>query len=480
MNKKEHILRNILLVIIALLVLGGVFGIGFVTGTTVNTVTNHQNNTSTPASLTTLEDVENVLLKDFYYGENTPEYQQQLIDSAIRGMVDAQGDPYTEYMSSEELNAFLGSLESSFVGIGVQYTMLDNGILVVKVLDYSPALAAGVEAGDVIIAIDGDPVEGKTSTQVQNIIRGKQGTPVTVTIMRETNTFDITITRDTINGTVSSEVRGQIGIIYLTSFADDTATELKAHLDKLKAAGGGKLSIDLRDNGGGYVTTLNKISSYFMDRGQIIMREYDREGNEIIDSVTSSSKYDFSDIAILVNNNSASCSEVFAQAMKENCNAVIIGETTYGKGVAQVTSWLSNGGAIKYTDVIWKSGNGVNIGGVGIVPDYEVRLHEVLYMVNLSMEENELLEYDTVSSKTVNVQYMLDFLGYDVDRLDGYYDAATRDAIMSFQKTMGLEVTGNVDRLTGAKLNSAVIRSWGLEKSVYDTQMNKALEILGQ
>lgn len=425
-----------------------------------------------------LEAVHEILLNEFYFGQKTDEYSQKLVDDAIYGMVKAQGDIHTEYLSASELAKFTGSLESSFVGIGVTYTVVDDQILVVGVIRSSPAEASGVLAGDIIVAVDGESVESIGIDNIADRIKGKVGTEVVVTVLRGTEKIDIPIIRNTISNTVFSEIVDNIGIITLTSFSDGTGKEFKNHLDYLKEHNVTKIIIDLRDNGGGYASTLNTISSYFLEKGDIVMREYDREGKEILDTATGGEKYYYDKIILLANGNTASSSEVFILALKEHCNAIVVGETTYGKGVAQITRMLLDGSAIKYTDLIWKSSSGVYIGGEGITPDHEVKLHDVLYMNYLTVEENVSYGYDSVAEAVGQMQSMLDFLGYDVDRVDGYFSNKTSTALKSFQKDYQLEVNGLLDETVASALNSAVVRAWKLETEKYDKQMNYALELI--
>ncbi|MGI6607810.1 MAG: S41 family peptidase [Erysipelotrichaceae bacterium] len=436
--------------------------------------------TALERKFSTLQAVHEILLKDFYFGQNSDEYSQKLVDDAIYGMVNAQGDIHSEYLSASELAQFTGSLESSFVGIGVTYTVVDDQILVVSVIRSSPAEASGVLAGDIIIAVDGESIESIGVDNIADRIKGKVGTEVIVTVLRGTETLDIPIIRNIISNTVFSEVADGIGVIVLTSFSDGTGKEFKNHLEYLKQHNVTRLIIDLRDNGGGYASTLNTISSYFLDKGDIVMREYNRNGEEILDTAVGGDKYSYEKIILLANGNTASSSEVFILAMKENCNAIVVGETTYGKGVAQVTRMLLDGSAIKYTDLIWKSGNGVYVGETGIAPDYEVKLHDVLYMNYLTVEEGVFYSYDNVADEVAQMQLMLDFLGYDVDRVDGYFSQMTKSSLIAFQKDRQLEVTGVLDEKCASSLNSAVVRSWQLETEKYDTQMNYALDLIRQ
>ncbi len=471
----KDVFKKILVGAFALILALFIFGLGALVG---NIIAGSDHVETVDGDFSTLQKVYSLMASDFYFGEDSEAYRKKLIEDAINGMVDAQGDIHTVYMTSEELSEFTGSLESSFVGIGVTYTALDDNLLVKNTIKGSPAEAAGVLSGDLIVAVDGVRLTAENVNNVQDMIKGQKGTDVVITVARGTEEIDITITRDEISNTVFSEYLGDgVGYLEITSFSDGTGKEVGNHLKDLVKDGAKSLIIDLRDNGGGYATTLDEISAYFMKKGDIIMREVDRDGKEIIDYCGGGTKYEFNKIIILTNENSASCSEVFTLAMKENCNAIVVGETTYGKGIAQLTRLFSDGSALKYTDMAWSSGQGVYVGETGIEPDYKVRLPEVLYQSYLKLEDDEVIAYDTVNEKAENIQLMLDFLGYEVDRQDGYYSAATRDAVKAFQKDSGIAVTGNVDSDTAKLLNSAVVLKWQNNKATLDYQMIKAKEL---
>ena len=217
-----------------------------------------------------------------------------------------------------------------------------------------------------------------------------------------------------------------------------------------------------------------------MNNGEIVMREEYRDGKEIIDKVTKSKKIKYDKLVILLNGNSASCSEVFTMALIENCGAITVGTTSYGKGIAQLSQFFNDGSGIKYTDVIWKSGNGVSIHKKGITPDYIVELHPALSTSYLAIPEEEKILPDSVSAKVLSMQLILDFMGYDVDRTDGYFSVATEEALKKFQADYGLEATGILDKRTGDTLDSRMTYTWHMNKAKYDTQMQKALELVKQ
>ncbi len=426
---------------------------------------------------TGLEAVYDVMVKDFYYGDDSEDYKDKLVYDAINGMVDAQGDIHTDYMTPEEVREFTGSLESNIVGIGIRYTELDGEILVREVLRDSPAQKAGIQEGDIITAVDGVSCKENSLDDVVKLVSGKVGTKVTLTINRMGQTIEVTATRDVIGTTVSSSIKDGIGILTINSFGDATAEEMAGHLKYLADNKVTRYIIDLRNNGGGYAMTLDEMCTYFMENGQIVMIEEDREGHQIIDKVKKSRKIKYDKIVILVNDNSASCSEVFTMALKENCGAIVVGTTTYGKGVAQLQKIFPDGSAIKYTDVIWKSGNGVFINGEGITPDYTVRLHDALYANILTLDDEETYQFDQVSYKIGVVQTMLDFLGYQPDRQDGYFSRATETALEAFQRDNSLEVTGILDKTTASVMDARVINEWSINRDRHDTQMQKALQL---
>ena len=472
--------RTLLLIILLTIGLVLTFSMGYGIGHYSKEDPQPVNPGKTDSRFTVLESVYDILVKDFYYGEDTEEYRDFLVEQAIKGMVDANGDIHTEYFTAEEIQKFFGSLESSIVGIGVRYTTIDGNIFIIEVLESSPAQSAGLQSGDFIIAVEGVKCVDHDSDYMATLITGEEGTDVNITIDRAGQVFDVKITRARVETTVISSIKGDVGVITISSFGSDTGAELGKHLEKMKKAGITRFVLDLRDNGGGYASTLDEMCRYFMNNGEIVMREEYRDGKTIIDKVTRSKKIKYDKIVILLNGNSASCSEVFTMALIENCGAVTVGTTSYGKGIAQVSQVFNDGSGIKYTDVIWKSGNGVSIHKVGITPDYIVELHPALSTSYLSIPEDQQILPDTVGAKVMSMQLILDFMGYDVDRTDGYFSPATETALKKFQADYGLEATGILDKKTGDVLDSRMTYTWHTNRAKYDTQMQKALELAKQ
>ena len=469
-EKKQRIQIVILICAIA---------VSFFMGMMFNNATRTTSSTGN-RQFTILEAVYNTMAHDWYFGKDSKDIDTDLLQAAIKGMVNAQGDPHTEYMTAEEMKAFSKSLETSFTGIGIRYVAIEEGVLVREVLEFSPAEASGMLAGDIIIKVGELLTSEMDDDELQNAIRGESGTDVVVTIRREQKEFEMTITRGEIYTSVSSKIIDDIGHISISSFGTTTASELKTHLDKFVGKNISKLIIDLRDNGGGYLRTLLDMTSFFMEKGTVVIQEIDINGKTHLGLTTGENYYQdvFKDIVILVNENSASCSEVFAAAMKEQLDATIIGITTYGKGTVQVSVGYPDGSALKYTTASWLTPNGESIEGKGIDPDIEEKLHQALYQSYLTFEKDEKYKYDEVHENVKVAQLMLDFLGYSIKRTDGYFDNATTSAIKQFQTSAGLTTNGILDYDTSVALNSEIVREWSINRNKHDNQLKKAIETI--
>ena len=465
--EKKNRRRKIIFIcaIITAFIMGSLFG-----GLTSNVKVNTSNDFSV------LESVYHIMENRWYFSKDNENISNDLMDAAIRGMVDEQGDIHTQYMSQDEMTQFSSSLETSFVGIGIRYSRVDGDLLVQGVILDSPAEHSGVLAGDIILKADGVALAPLSDEEVQNMVRGKEGSVVTITIQRGQEVFDIDITRHEVHTSVDSRVLpNQIGHIEITSFGDKTAQELKTHLDNMVSLNVENIIIDLRDNGGGYLTTLQVMSSYFLDNGSVILQQEHVDGSIEL-TKTYGKPYNFN-VVLLVNENSASCSEVFAAALREHKQVKIVGTTTYGKGTVQMVQAFADGSALKYTTAAWLTPFGASINGVGIKPDVEVRLDEALYLHSFVFEENEEYAYDVVDEHVKSMQKMLRFLGYTTSRVDGYFDKVTVESVKKFQRDKGLKVTGTLNEETAKAFNSAVLVKWNTERDTVDTQLQAAIAL---
>lgn len=428
---------------------------------------------------TKIEKILGIMSNNWYFAQDDPEIKQHLIDRALYGMTTSEVDPHTTYFSKEQLEEFTQSINLNFIGIGVQYVSVDGLNMIDRVFKNSPAEDAGVLPGDVINKIDGVPVEGLTTDEIKNRVRGDAGTKVVIEFLRQGNPIELEITRREVSGTANGKIIGDgIGYIEIYQFGETTGYEVGSYLEDLKAQGMKDLIIDLRNNGGGYLDAFVNIISYFVDADQVVMKQEYSDGS-IKETRSKSGKVDgIENIVVLVNDGTASASEILTLALKElRENVTVLGDTTYGKGTVQVTLPFEDGSALKYTSAKWLSPSGKSINGVGIVPDVEVRQHDVLYETYLPLEEGVELKYDSVSDSVAFMQKCLDFLDYKVDRTDGYFDKSTEKAIKEFEKEHDLPINGIIDKTTFDAILSSATKTWSLTTDK-DLQLKAAIELL--
>ena len=420
-----------------------------------------------------------VMERDWYFGQEIDELHTRLIDQALYGITGNEEDPHTEYMSAEEVEAFTQSINRNFVGIGIQF-LSDNGINIVeKVFKDSPAEKAGVLSGDIIHTIDGKPADGLDTQEIKDLVMGDEGTDVTIEFLRQGEPVVITITRGKISATTFGRIlEDGTGYLELYQFGEGTANEVRAYFNDFRDKGVTKLVIDLRNNGGGYLNALSEIASCLLPQKTLVMKQEYASG-ETTEIRAGKGMYTcFDGIVILVNENTASASEVLTMALKEQREDVtVIGTKTYGKGTVQVTRAFKDGSALKYTTSKWLSPSGVWVNRQGIEPDETVRLHDVLYRTFAGIEEEETWHQDQVSEAVKDAQLCLDYLGMNAGRTDGYYSVQTEEAIRQFQNEYGLAADGVLNSMTYKALISAVQRDWAMTDT-HDTQLKRAQEIL--
>lgn len=295
---------------------------------------------------------------------------KKLLDAANAAMVQAVGDDYTVYMDSSTAKAFNDDLTGSIgSGIGVEMASRSGRLVVLRVLADNPALRAGIKPGDVIIAVDGKSVVGQGLSEVVGKIRGPTGSSVSVTVDRDGKSIDFTMTREAINNlSVDSYVKDGIGVIRIIRFDDKTGDLAREAAKKLKSQNVKGVVVDLRNNGGGYVSAAQAVAGIWLD-DKVIMTE--RSGGVVIDTLRTGRNTILAGVktVVLVNGSSASASEILAGALKEYGEATIVGEKTFGKGSVQKLYDLSDGAILKVTVAKWYTPNGNNINSNGISPD---------------------------------------------------------------------------------------------------------------
>lgn len=433
----------------------------------------------TVSKLNRVEAIFDVLMNKWYFGRNQEDLETQLIEDAIDGMIDGTGDIHTSYMNAEEVTAFTEAINRNFVGIGVSYFDNNGTFIVERVFIGSPAESAGVLPGDIIKNVDGVSTTGLTSDELADRVRGEENTVVTIDFQRGEEIVTLDITRGVIRNTAFGRmIDNDTAYLEIYQFGEDTGAEVDQYMQLFKDSGAKDIIIDLRDNGGGYLSTLEEIGSMFVPKDGILIQQEIYSGEKLVSKSSGNIMVEFDEIIILVNENSASASEVLTAAIKENMEATIVGVTTYGKGTVQQQHAFSDGSALKYTVAEWLTPKGNHINGVGINPDVVVDLHPVMHEPFSELSDDEAYGYDTVHESVKDAQLALDFLGYKVDRTDGYFSSKTLSALESYIKDYKLEDESVINKVLLDKLKSEVVRIWNLEKLEKDVQLKKALELI--
>lgn len=304
---------------------------------------------------------------------------QEKLYGAIQGLVSAYDDPYTVFMPPVESSAFAEDISGNFTGIGMEVGKRDDVITVIAPLVGTPAEAAGLLAGDFILKINGESTEGMLIEEAVKRIRGEKGTDVTLTVFREGDleSKDIVVTRDVITiPTVKTEKEKDVFIISLYSFNAVAEAKMVQALEEYYKSGASKLVLDLRGNPGGYLQGAVSIAGYFLPSGKIAVRERQGENEQerlyrtqgrLIEGLNPKN------FVVLVDNGSASASEILAGALKEHGVATVIGVNTYGKGSVQELIDMPDGSALKVTIARWFTPNGVSISEGGLAPDITIK-----------------------------------------------------------------------------------------------------------
>ena len=327
-------------------------------------------------------------IKENYYGELD---EQKLIDAAISGMVSTIDDPYSSYMDEESADEFNEEITGSYVGIGVTIDYSENTNKVIIVNPGDAADKAGMQVGDIIIKVDGNDVSNLFGDDLANLIRGEEGTKVNVTVKRGEEEVDLNIKRSKIeiisvtSKTVNNNDK-KVGIIKISSFSSNTYGQFEKELKKLEKDNIDSLIIDVRDNLGGQLSQARKILNLFFDKKTVLFQI--KDSNETVKIKGTDNKTRDYPVAVIINNSSASASEVVAACFKDNYKkAYIVGDNSFGKGTVQKTVNLKSGSKIKYTVQKWLTPKGDWVEGEGIKPKYKVSNDENYY--NNPVDEND-------------------------------------------------------------------------------------------
>jgi len=445
-------------------------------------------------------------MTEMYYEGLTDE---EALTVTLKGMF-SQLDKYSVFYDKEETQIYLDSLNNSYEGIGAVLENHDDGIIIVDIIEDSPAEKAGLQVGDIIIAVDGKSVAGMDVTTAAALIRGEAGTTVTLTIIRGGTKRDFSIVRDSIlNKTVNYRIEGNIGYISIESFDRGTSEEFNKAIAEINKAGIKKIILDLRGNLGGFVDEAVAVARKLLPKGIITKLDFKSEKykDQIYYSYGNNPKYL---IAVLVDEKTASASEILAGAIEDSGVGFLVGQNTYGKGVFQsMFSILTPEAYKKYsqlygvkyvTDIEWQTFHGVypdedeiiglvklttgyyytpkgrSINGIGLKPSIVESNPTYPGGIDLSKVEpvKENLKLNSYNNDVLNAEKILKAAGFLDTVADRLFDDKTLEAVKKYQAVNNLAETGIIDNVTKDKLNQTLTE---LRKD-NDKQYVKALEAL--
>ncbi len=325
---------------------------------------------SADTELVLLEEALEVIRQEYVVPEDVD--AEALIRGALKGMVEALEDPYSAYLDITHYGMTLEGLSGNFEGIGAYVDDDEGRIIIIAPIPGTPAEAAGIRSGDVIVGIDGESTEGLSVMDAVLLIRGPAGTTVTLQVLHDGDTepVDIAIVRAEIDvASVYHEMKGSVALIVVTNFSERTADELAEALEDISAEGATGIILDMRGNPGGLLNSVVDVAGYFLDDG-LVVSVIDNQGNRRDSSVDSRTRtYDLP-MVVLVSEYSASGAEVLAGALQDYDRAVVAGTTTYGKGSVNMLFELADGSGLYLTVARWYTPDGRLIEGGGIEPDY--------------------------------------------------------------------------------------------------------------
>ena len=414
-------------------------------------------------------------LKQNYLDKNIT--NEQLIQGALKGMAESVGDPYTTYLLNDETAQLDETVNGAFGGIGAELKSDQSRVVISTTMEGSPSQQVGLQADDVITKVNGEDMTGKTISEVVKKVRGEVGTDVVLTIERAGTSLEVKLTRASIAiNTVKAELDKEdasIGHVRITSFAKNTAEELEKAVKDLTEKGAKSFVFDVRYNPGGLLDQAYKVANMFLKDGEPIVQVEDRFGEKKIYKASSSiGEFKITQpYVLLVNEGSASASEILAAAIKEGAGGQIVGTKTYGKGTVQSVVDITDNSELKYTNAKWLTPKGNWIHKEGVTPTKEVNLPDYAFLKII--DARETLKVGSVSQNVLSVETILKGLGYSVTA-DGYFDEATKNAVKAYQQKEGLIATGEVDEETAQKLMNSVREL--IQQN--DTQYQTAKELL--
>ncbi|MFD0714766.1 S41 family peptidase [Paenibacillus sp. GCM10027626] len=399
-----------------------------------------------------------------------------LINGAAEGMVASLGDPYSVYLTGEKGEDYMKSYEDHFVGIGVEIRQQDGDYIIENATLGSPAEKAGLQHGDIVRAVDNKSVKGMAFDQLLKLVKGKEGTKVTLIIDREkvAEPLAVTVERGTVPvHTLSYEMKGDhIGMIVISRFADKTGEEFDQAIAALKEKGMQRLLLDLRSNPGGLLEPTIHIANTFVPKGKTIVQVVNKDERRIVTHTSEQAEAWKLPLAILVDSHTASSAEVLTAALKETAGAEVIGERTFGKGIVQQFRQLPDGSVLKLTEAQWRSPDGQWIHKKGIEPTIAVAPPDYTQLSPIAAGKK--LQEGDYGQRVEAAQNLLQALGYSTGPAIGIYSKEMRETVQLFQRQQGIPETGELNDRTAYEISRRLLEKYKAE----DPQMKKALEVL--
>lgn len=418
--------------------------------------------------------IKEILEDNWFYSDG--DLKKDSEDLVKKGQLDSSKDKYTKYYNNEEYKQMEARLEGKTKGLGVRLISIDESkFLISKVYQYSPAHDAGMKAGDIIVEMGG--VKGKklTSDKMSELINDVD--TIEIKILRGNEKITLNLKLKKVDFSIYGSIVDNVGVIEIYSFSESTAEDFEKYLSKFKDAGINNIVIDLRENGGGYLNTTLDIAGNLIGPDKVLMQQKNKDGSiEKIKTSKKAVKYNFDNVAVIINENSASASEVLAACLKEHKIATIIGNTSYGKGTMQSSKMFSDGSVLKYTIAEWLTPNANKINGIGVKPDIQVDEHKALSSYALVFDGQ--IKVNEKNTQVAVMKLYLDIMGYKIENFNDVLEQSDLNELNRFQKENGYAIRSYFDIDGYSELIAFSIREFNLHPELYDKQMIKALEFV--
>lgn len=412
------------------------------------------------------------IIQTYYYKDVKV---SDLIDGAIKGMFGAL-DKHSTYFTPEEYKGFTSNITGEFAGVGIYIENSDDYIRVISAIKDTPGFRAGILPGDLIVDVDGKDIKGYATEQAAVLMKGQVGTKVKIGIRREgvADIIFMDITREIIKiNPVEYEILpDNIGFIKITQFNGHVVENLNKAMAEFKAKDVKGLVIDVRNNPGGLLDEVIEVCQQLIPKGPIVSIKYKNKPQETYSSTLAKAPYK---IVMLVNEGSASASEIMAAAIKESNTGKLVGTKTYGKGTVQTVLTLTDGSGLKITIANYLTPKGFSLDGIGIMPDFEVQNTTADAISEYApINVGKSVKLKDVSLDVLGLQQRLKALGYKVDSLDGVFGRGTLTTVQKFQADNKLKLDGSMDADDIKVLNAKFESLTGSK----DAQLDKAVEEL--